>query len=199
MFPALLSAVVLALVQDPTEVAAPPAALTQPVSAAIEVGDSWFVVENHSEYELLLFVSSVETGVVTVERLPPFVQQAWPYPQDATSHLFVELLLLHPEGWRNSGAFSLAQLRALELGTAWVTDEACTLILWEQIGTGVAELQPSGEILPEPVLDAGMQTLVDYSVEADMSSPVHVPIIVPGGGIPPGTPPPITEKPLPPV
>lgn len=195
----LLPAALLSFSEAPAEVPLPQELASQELRAVLQANDTWFAVSNYSDCEQLLFVNSSETGFITAVRVAPGIQLLWPFPQGSASDIFVELLSLDVDGWRNSGAISITELASLEQGTTWLTLETTTIDMWSSESQNTEIIEPTGEILPEPVLQAGAATLVDYSEDENLA-PTHVPIVVPGeGGIPPSEPPPITKKPLPPV
>ncbi len=200
MFQLLLVTVLSTGPELPLQIAPPSSIEARGIVAVLQANESWFVAENRSEFEQVLFVASEECGLVPPVSLPPGMRMEWAYPQGMTNDVFVELLSLDASGWQNTGAFLVADLRSVDDGTAWVTDEEPGLAVWARSAGETVQLPPVGEILPETVLAAGGPTLIDYSDDESMLNPIHVPVIVPGGGdVPPDQPPKIEKIPLPPV
>ncbi len=200
MFQTVLFSVFASFFQMPAEVVPPVGIADLRIAAVLQASDAWFVAENRSEHVGVLFVGSAEIGLLPPVRLLPGVRLSFPFPCGTLGELLVELVILDVDGWRNSGAFAIATLRSVDDGTVWLTSDDLALAARTRSGSSVEALVPRAEILPRAVLDVGARTLVDYSgVAKAIRAPLHVPVIVPGGGEKRDRPPLLEKKPLPPV
>lgn len=199
MFHSFLSIALLALTDLPAPVTLPEGLETHDLRSVVQSNDSWFVYENHSQTDQILFVRWDDIELVTAVRVRPQVQHLWAVPAGEADNISVEVLSLDAGGWHTSGALTLAELNSLEKDTCWVTHESsCSFAMWQLDGADPVAFVPSAEVVPQAVLEAGVGVIDEQDENA---APTHVPVIVPGDGLPPvyNGPPPITEKPLPPI
>jgi hypothetical protein len=125
--------------------------------------------------------------------LAPGARTLYAFPRGTGHELSIEVIALdQTNGWRNSGAFELSQVRST--GALWVQAGPASSTLWIEAGReGLAHLAPSRDLVPEP-WRAVHPELTEFS-----PTQPHVPVPMPSEGKKGGKPPVIEKKKLPPV
>lgn len=181
----------LAAIQLPPQLPIPAELARAEVEVVVQATANHFAAENRSMLEQVLLFGSGERGAFGAVRLSPGQRVVYPFPRGAVDDLLLEVLALD-DGWRNTGALSLREVRDSLSGALWIQGAAGRSVGWVDGPSGLLHAAPVSELLPAPLIHThpGLQ---DYSLAA-----AHVPVPLPAEGK--GTKPPVLEKEhLPPV
>ena len=199
MLPLVLSLGFVAPLEVPDRAPTPVDLNEREITAVLQASESCFVAENLSHTNQILFLGSEEIGLAPLIRLAPGARLVFPYPRGSAEDLFVELLALDQDSWRNSGALALEAVHHAHHSSVWMSREADGLTSWIDSAAGSRSLAPQADLLPPVVIHAGGPK-TRTRVSAAPSTPTHVPVPVPKQkGSRRGKPPVIEKKPLPPV
>lgn len=181
----------MGLAQLPADLDLPTALEGLRFEISLQATSNHFAAENSSEFaQILLFGSAgLEPRAV---RLEPGTRVLYPFPRNIAEEMTVEVVALDDSGWRNTGAVSLAEVRASDQKAAWVQAGPDRSVLWiVEDGQGPAHLQPTGQLVPSAWLHVHPE-LTEYTPTT------HVPVPLPTEDKK-SSKPPVIEKKLPPV
>ena len=186
---------VVALSQVPSELQIPDGIDADALAVRMQATETHFLAQNASPVTQVLFLGTAELGHAATLRLAPGAEVLFPFSRGTIDDLWIETLAILPDGWLNTGALTIEDLRYSQDDALWVTVANGYAIGWTNGARGLVHAQPVGGLIPEPYFNGAHATTM-HNFAASES--VHVPVITPEDKEE-EKPPVVEEKPLPPV
>ena len=182
--------------QVPAEIRLPDGIDAATLAVRVQATETHFLAQNASPYTQVLFLGTAQLGHAATLRLAPGAEVLFPFARGTIDNLWIETLAILPDGWLNTGALSIEDLRHSEDDAIWITIANDYAIGWTNGRRGLVHAQPVGGLIPAPYFSSvNAKRMTNYSAS---EASVHVPIITPEDKEE-EKPPVIEDKPLPPV
>ncbi len=171
------------------------------VELFVEVGPRRFQVKNPTDTGFVLLFGSPRHGLIEATLLEPGAGLDVRVPEGGFDGLWLEILGRGEDRWVQSGAMALSELGGNGGSSLWVQRTDAELIPWLSDRDGFDPVRSIETLLPDDLprptaLPAWSE--LESPRERAQDSPLHVPVIDPKER-PKEGPPPVEEKPLPPV
>jgi len=182
-----------AFAQIPSPVAPPAELEPARIEVTVQTTGEHFRAANDSFLHQVLLLGSRDLGPFASLHLGPGGSVGYPFPRGAAEDLWIEVVALEGDRWRNTGALSLDAVVRSELGTMWVQESEHASLAWIVAESGLEHLVPRPSLCSDALL-AAHGGLRSFAYEL----PTHVPIPLPTPDEKEGPPPVLDKKPLPP-
>lgn len=181
----------LGLAQLPQQLPLPEALSGARVEVVLQATSNHFAAQNTSAGPQVLLFGNASSEPRAV-RLEPGASVLFPFPRGTAEAFQVEVVSLAQEGWRNTGAVALRDVRRAVGSTLWVQGGDDRSVMWIDEGAeGLAHVSPAGQLVPEAWLAS--------HPELGTFASTHVPVPMPDEGKKSRKPPVIEKRKLPPV